>query len=204
MLKRSGGELLYSSVESHIVSWALVLNSTFFMPSASAGMLHKTAGKRRGHQPPAVWNLAQELPGMRSHSQAQELFAWVSGSSQYCWKLLNTDSRFLFIEMKQSHAYNSEKVPWDPGPFFLLLCQDLLLCNSNPETFTMQNVEVVFTQGLQITVEGVTNNSKIPKQQSDPLLSAEVSLQQIFSTYGWALCQSRSVQEGICQVELEV
>lgn len=68
----------------------------------------------------------------------------------------------------------------------------------------MQNVEVVFTQGLQITVEGVTNNSKIPKQQSDPLLSAEVSLQQIFSTYGWALCQSRSVQEGICQVELEV
>lgn len=57
------GVLVFKYWFSHCVALEVILNRTFSVPSAFVGMLHKTAGKRRGHQPQAVWNLAQKLPG---------------------------------------------------------------------------------------------------------------------------------------------
>lgn len=47
----------------NIAALKIIIYRTLFMPLASVGVLHKTSGKRRGHQPQAVWNLAQKLPG---------------------------------------------------------------------------------------------------------------------------------------------
>lgn len=54
MLKRSGQGLLHLNVDSQIAALKVIVNRTLFTSLASVGMLHKTAGKRRGHQPQAV------------------------------------------------------------------------------------------------------------------------------------------------------
>lgn len=66
-------------VNTQITALTGILNRILFMPLAPVGMLHKTAGKRRGHQPQAVGNLAQELPGTCFSS-------WFQGAALLsCW-----------------------------------------------------------------------------------------------------------------------
>lgn len=104
--------------------------------------------------------------------------------------------------MKQSPTCNSESALTFPDPFFS--CQDLLLCNSSPETFKIQTIMLVFTQGLKITVEGITDHSPIPKPREGPF---PLSWDVFAASFQNELVCSMSVQvlwKAYVKMELEV
>lgn len=157
ILKWNGLQFLYLN----IAALKIIINRTLFMPLASVGVLHKTSGKRRGHQPQAVWNLAQKLPGMYVFLQP------VPGSYSPGLPALHNSAESWGSPCSHLQGWESlmsvtQSALTFPDPFFFFFYH-VMVSNSSPETLKMQTTVLMFPQGFESTVEWITDNGKIPQ-----------------------------------------